>query len=99
MSQGTQTYRNINKTTHPTQGNGSSSQSDQTTISRVGLMYSICIVVTELVYNLGYSVMVVCSKSISNDGLKSGKASGQRSVEEDSFVESVRLGEEGDDGL
>lgn len=87
------------KTTHPAQGNGSSGQSDETTISCVGLVYGICIVVTELVHNLGYSVMVVCSKSISNDGLQSGKASGQRSVEEDAFVHSVRLGEEVDDGL
>lgn len=43
-------------------------------------MYGICIIVTKLVHNLGYPVVVVGSKSIPDDCFESGGVPDQYSV-------------------
>ena len=54
---GTERYRGCGKT-------------NKTSITRMRLMDSVCIVMTELMHNFGYPVVVLHSKCISNEALE-----------------------------
>jgi hypothetical protein len=55
--------------THRSQGDGGSCQSDQTTISGMGLVYGISIVMTELFDDSGNFLVLSSEDSIADDFL------------------------------
>lgn len=59
-------------TTHRSQCNRGSSQSDQTSIPGMGLVHGVCIVVAELFNDLLYFLLLSLENSITDDFLESG---------------------------